>query len=81
MVPAEWGPEGRNIGVAGYFGAWDPCGKRAVIRQWQDALPQMRDQTYEYPENGHFIEEYKGAEMAQSLLRLNGMAPKTDEAP
>lgn len=73
MVPEAWGPKGRNIGVAGYFGAWDPCGKAEVIRQWQEALPQMQEHTYRYPENGHFIEEYKGPEMAESILMLNGI--------
>ncbi|MES1945245.1 alpha/beta hydrolase fold protein [Salinisphaera sp. PC39] len=74
MVPEAWGPEGQHIGVAGYFGAWDPCGKPEVIRQWQEALPQMRDRTHEYPDRGHFIEEYKGPEMARSILALNGLA-------
>lgn len=60
-----------NIPVAGFFGNWDACGKTEVIRQWQAALPQITESTHSYPELGHFIEEYKGPEMAQSILALN----------
>jgi pimeloyl-ACP methyl ester carboxylesterase len=72
-VPAVWGPEGQNIKVCGYFGHWDACGKKSVILQWQEALPQMKDSTFEFPEIGHFIEEYKGPEMAASILEMNGL--------
>jgi pimeloyl-ACP methyl ester carboxylesterase len=71
-IAEVWGPSGRNIGVAGYFGSWDPCGKDSVIRQWQSALPRLKERTYVYPDVGHFIEEYKGAEMAQTIRELNG---------
>jgi pimeloyl-ACP methyl ester carboxylesterase len=73
-VPAEWGPEGRNIPVCGYFGHWDACGKQSVIRQWQDALPNMVGNTFEFPDIGHFIEEYKGPEMAESILAMNELS-------
>lgn len=72
-LPARWGPGGANIPVAGHFGDWDPCGKESVVRQWQEALPSMRERTYVYPGFGHFIEEYKGAEIAASILELNGL--------
>ncbi len=71
-VPEAWGPAGQNIGVCGYFGEWDACGKASVVRQWQEALPQMADNTFVFPDVGHFIEEYKGEEMARSILALNG---------
>ncbi len=71
-VPEAWGPDGQNIQVCGYFGGWDACGKESVIEQWQAALPQMSDYTYRFPDVGHFIEEYKGEEMAASILRMNG---------
>lgn len=72
-IPAAWGKDGRSIPACGFFGQWDACGKDSVIRQWQDALPQMK--IHKFPELGHFIEEYKGAEMADSLLEMNGMKP------
>lgn len=71
-VPA-WGPEGANIPVAGHFGDWDPCGKESVIQQWQQVLPSMKGRTHVYPGFGHFIEEYKGPEIADSILALNGL--------
>ena len=67
-VPRVW----RDIGAAGHFGSWDACGKASVIRQWHEALPGMVDRTHVYPHHGHFIEEYEGAEIALSILRLNG---------
>lgn len=73
MVPSAWGEGGRNIGVAGYFGAWDPCGKDEVIDQWRGALPRLNERLYRYPDHGHFIEEYKGPEMARSILGMTGL--------
>ena len=70
VVPLTWGRDGQNIGVCGYFGQWDACGKDSVIAQWQEALPQMIDNTFKFPDIGHFIEEYKGEEIATSLLAL-----------
>ncbi|MDD3761898.1 MAG: alpha/beta fold hydrolase [Nevskiales bacterium] len=69
-IAAAWGENGRNIDAAGYFGGWDPCGKDAVVAQWQQALPRMREATFRFPDVGHFIEEYKGAEMADTLHRM-----------
>ena len=69
-VPARWGAAGRNIPVRGFFGQWDPCGKDEVIAQWHAALPNMANATRTYPEVGHFIEEYKGSEMAVALLEM-----------
>lgn len=71
MIPREWGAQGRNIPAAGQFGAWDACGKDSVIRQWQQALPRMRERTRVYPEHGHFLEEYRGREIAADILALN----------
>ena len=70
-VPQHWGPSGRNIAAAGYFGALDPVGKVEVIAQWHAALPRMAELTYTYPDIGHFIEEIKGAEMAHTILAMN----------
>lgn len=69
-LPAAWGPQGQNIKVCGFFGQWDACGKGSVIRQWHKALPQMKAHTYAYPGVGHFIEEYKGPEIAEAILNF-----------
>lgn len=65
-----WGPTGANLPACGYFGQWDPCGKEAVIQQWQRALPQMRHNTHRFADLGHFIEEDKGPEVAESILQM-----------
>ena len=72
-VPDCWGPRDQNIGACAYFGRWDACGKESVERQWIEALPQLADNTFSFPDVGHFIEEYKGPEMASSILALNGL--------
>jgi len=37
-----------SIPVAGFFGMWDACGKKEVIQQWQEALPQISNHLYQY---------------------------------
>ena len=71
FVPREWGAAGRNIEASGHFGQLDPVGKAEVIAQWHAALPRMAERTFTYPDEGHFIEEVRGPEMAQSILRMN----------
>lgn len=71
VIPSEWGVEGRNIEVAGYFGSWDACGKSSVIEQWCAALPRMRENLHVFPQHGHFIEEHQGPAMARSILEMN----------
>ncbi len=70
MVPAKWGPAGRDIPAVGVFGAWDACGKEEVIAQWHAALPQMASRTLRFPDNGHFVEEHRGPEIAAAVLAL-----------
>ncbi|MEC9364940.1 MAG: alpha/beta fold hydrolase [Pseudomonadota bacterium] len=70
QLPHVWGPQGQGIPACGWFGQWDPCGKDSVIAQWHAALPQMRERTHTFADVGHFIEEYKGAEIAASILAL-----------
>ncbi len=65
-LPKIW----RDIPAAGFFGQWDPCGKDEVIDQWHNAMPEMKRATYRFPGVGHFIEEYKGDEIAQAILTL-----------
>lgn len=69
-ISKTWGPSGQNIPVCGYFGQWDACGKDSVVAQWQDALPQMKQDTHKFADVGHFIEESKGPEMAESILEM-----------
>lgn len=69
-ISQVWAGE-RKIGVACHFGRWDACGKDSVINQWTAALPQAVENTHCYENVGHFIEEYCGAEIAESVLRLN----------
>ena len=59
-----------HIQAAGVFGEWDPCGKIEVIRQWHEALPQMEGHTTRFPDVGHFVEEVKGREIAQEILKM-----------
>ncbi len=73
-VAGDWGAAGRNIPAAGHFGAYDPCGKDSVIRQWHEAFPRMARLTHSYPDIGHFVEEHKGTEIAASILALNSAA-------
>lgn len=71
VTPREWGPSGRRIPVAGYFGGWDACGKRSVIDQWRSAVPQIDEDLHVFAEHGHFIEEHQGPAMASSILKMN----------
>lgn len=69
-----WGPAGQNIPVCGFFGQWDPCGKDSVIEQWHQALPQSKGATHRFGDVGHFIEEFKSAEIAAALLAMHHAA-------
>lgn len=66
-VPKLW----RNCPAIGFFGQWDPCGKDEVITQWHEALPKMKRATRRYKDIGHFVEEYKGVEIARAIIKLN----------
>lgn len=69
-IAQHWGKDS-TVQVAGFFGQWDACGKDSVVEQWQSALPQMKEHTYKYADVGHFIEEQKGAEIAQAILKIH----------
>jgi len=69
-ISKKWGDEGTNIPVAGFFGMWDASGKKEVIQQWINALPRIQENLYQYENVGHFIEEYKGVEIGQTLIRF-----------
>lgn len=72
-IESAWGASGRNIPACGFFGQWDACGKDSVIAQWHKALPNMANDTHTFPDIGHFIEEYKGPEMAASILKMHSL--------
>lgn len=73
-LPQVWGAGPQAIAVAGHFGDWDACGKTSVIQQWTTALPQSVPHMHRHPNIGHFIEEYCGKDIAESVLRLNNLA-------
>ncbi|MGJ8670339.1 MAG: alpha/beta fold hydrolase [Oceanococcus sp.] len=73
QLPKFWGPEGRSIPVAAHIGEYDPCGKESVREQWLEALPRMAEHLHVYSDMGHFIEEYKGPEIAQSIVEVSGV--------
>ena len=74
QLPACWGREGRAIPAAAHFGEFDPCGKASVRDQWLAALPQLDQAMHVYPEVGHFVEEYKGPEIARSICAVAGLS-------
>ena len=68
-----WGPKNQNIGVKAILGGWDPLAKREVVKQWIDALPQLKGNVQVFPNEGHFIEEFKYIEIANSIIQLIGL--------
>lgn len=70
QLPANWGSAGRNIPAAAQLGEFDPCGKQAVRDQWLEAMPNLANAMHVYPDMGHFIEEYKGPEIAASVCAI-----------
>lgn len=68
-----WGPEGQNIGVRALLGRWDPLGKDEVIEQWTDNLPQLDGHVRIFQNVGHFPEEVKYKEIAQSIIEVSGL--------
>lgn len=74
QLPQNWGREGRNIPVVAHIGEYDPCGKESVRNQWLEVLPRMTEDLNVYPGLGHFIEEFKGPEIAKSILRVSAVS-------
>ncbi len=72
-ITGWWGPGGSNIPAVAFFGKFDPCGKESVARQWLEALPQLEGETHVFPKESHFIEEHKGPEIAEAILRIHGL--------
>lgn len=70
QVPKFWGAGGQNIPAAAHIGAYDPCGKNSVLKQWQEAIPSLEENSHVYADIGHFVEEYKGEEIARSIIEI-----------
>lgn len=70
-ISKHWGPEGQNIGVRALLGRWDPLGKDAVIKQWTDHLPQLNGHVRIFENVGHFPEEVKYKEIAESIVEVS----------
>lgn len=66
-----WGPDGQNIGVRALIGRWDPLGKDEVIRQWTEHLSQLHGNVRLFENAGHFIEELKYKEIAESITKVS----------
>ncbi|NPV58927.1 MAG: alpha/beta fold hydrolase [Actinobacteria bacterium] len=72
-VGRAWGPEGRNIRVRAVLGRWDALGKDEVIKQWVDNLPQLEGHVKVFEGVGHFIDEVKPGEVADSIMEVAGL--------
>ncbi len=75
-IAASWGGKNSQVNVAGFFGQWDACGKDSIIKQWQSALPKMKDDTHTFSDVGHFVEEQKGPEIAEAILKMHEHAER-----
>ncbi|MBD3215746.1 MAG: alpha/beta fold hydrolase [Candidatus Lokiarchaeota archaeon] len=65
-----WGPKGQNVNIRAILGRWDPLAQNCVIKQWINALPQLKRNLKIFQNVGHFIEEVKYHEIAQEILRV-----------
>ena len=59
-----------QLPVAGLFGAWDPCGKPEVVRQWCEALPGMERNLHTFAHRGHFLEEHEPEAIARAIAAV-----------
>lgn len=69
-ITSSWGPNGLNIGVKAIIGRWDPLGQNNVIKQWISHLPQLKNNLKVYHKIGHFVEEIRPKEIAESILNI-----------
>ena len=69
-IGSVWGPNGQNIGVRAVLGRWDALGKDEVIEQWIDNLPQLKGHVKVFEGVGHFIEEARPREIADSIIEV-----------
>lgn len=68
-----WGPHGQNIGVRAVLGRWDALGKDEVIEQWKRNLPQLEGHVKVFEGVGHFVEEARPGEIADSIMEVAGL--------
>ncbi|MBC2717214.1 MAG: alpha/beta fold hydrolase [Desulfobacteraceae bacterium] len=65
-----WGERGQNIDTRAVLGRWDPLAKKSVIKQWTNALPQLKGNVRIFEDTGHFIEEIRPDEIADAILTM-----------
>ncbi len=69
-ITPQWGPSGSDVGVKALIGKWDPLGKLSVIKQWEEALPQLEGNVQLFDKTSHFIEEHRAPEIAEAILDI-----------
>jgi hypothetical protein len=69
-ISPSWGPKGLNIGVKAIIGRWDPLAQNEVIKQWINELPQLKNNLKIYKNVGHFVEEVKYVDIANTILKI-----------
>ncbi|MFB6165968.1 MAG: alpha/beta fold hydrolase [Haloarculaceae archaeon] len=72
-LPAQWGPDGREIGVRAVVGRWDPCGKASTVARWREALPQLGRHVTAFDDVGHFVEEEQPGAVAAAIRDVAGI--------
>lgn len=72
-IGSAWGPNGQNIGVRAVLGRWDALGKDEVIEQWIADLPQLEGHVKAFEGVGHFVEEARPREIAESIMEVAGL--------
>jgi len=65
-----WGRAGQDIQVRLLAGRWDPLGKAYVVAQWVKALPQLEEHVTLFDGVGHFVEEERPYDIADTILAL-----------
>jgi hypothetical protein len=68
-IKSSWSGNSNRIGVHAVIGKWDPLGKKSVLKQWLQNLPQLKNNINLFSDIGHFIEEIKYKEIADVILK------------
>lgn len=68
-IKSSWSGNSNKIGVHAVIGKWDPLGKKSVLKQWLQNLPQLKNNLTIFSDVGHFIEEIKYNEIANIILK------------
>ena len=65
----KWSGNSNKVGVHAVIGKWDPLGKKSVLNQWLNNLPQLKNNITIFSDVGHFIEEIKYKEIAEVIIK------------